>query len=65
MKESHTIPNIEQVVIQQLPLGSILDYIQILGRTLRENKSTLHLIIVKDTIDEDVYNRLKELKLIN
>lgn len=64
MRESYTIPHIKHVIIQQLPLGSILDYIQMLGRTLREENAKLHLLVMSDTIDHAIHDKLKDMQLI-
>lgn len=55
LQESHNIPNLVHVVLQQVDFGSILKFIQIRGRAMRDEGSTLHILFVKDTIDEQIY----------
>lgn len=64
MKESHNIPNLDHVINQQVDFSSFLSFIQIQGRALRSKNTVYHCIFVRDTIDEEVFNNLKENNLL-
>lgn len=64
MKESHNIPNLSHVINQQVDFSNFLSFIQIQGRALRSNKTVYHCVFVKNTIDEEIFNNLKNENLL-
>lgn len=64
MKESHNIPKLDHVILQQLDISNVLQFIQVQGRALRSDKTILHLILVRGTIDDNILINLKNKNLI-
>lgn len=58
MKESHNIPKLDHVILQQMDISNVLGFIQVQGRALRSDKTILHLILVKDSIDQSIVEKL-------
>lgn len=59
LQESHNIPNLEHVILQQIDYSSMIKFIQIRGRAMRDEGTILHVFLVKDTVDEEIYNQQK------
>lgn len=64
LKESHNIPDLDHVINQQVDFSGFISFIQIQGRALRGRDTIYHVIFLKDTIDEDIFNNLLENDLI-
>ena len=65
LRESHNIPNLKHVVVNQLDFSNFINFIQIQGRALRSEDTIFHIIIVKNTIDEEMIFNLIHNKLID
>jgi len=64
MKESHNIPDLKHVILQQMDISTFIGFIQVRGRALRSDKTILHLILQSNTIDTEIIKQLQENKLL-
>ncbi len=64
MKESHNIPDLKHVILQQMDISTFIGFIQVRGRALRSDKTILHLILQSNTIDENIITELQNNKLL-